>query len=214
MTTATISSPSSPVSIRKSTVYRQRQRLSLVLMLLGWLGALLTPSLVHEGTLADHVADGIAWLLLFLGSGIRYWSIVHIAGRKSRSVVDTGPYAICRNPLYLGTLLLIACEAAFLKSGWFLICSLLVWALYVWGVVPAEERWLTARLGDVYEAYCRRVPRWIPRFNRECLRRAALQDRRAWGTELQHLVWWIVILPLIGEATCALRELPWNQWGW
>lgn len=208
------SSPSSPVSIRKSAAYKYRQPLSLALILIGWAGAVLSAPLVHEGTPADHLYDAVGWLFLLSGMGIRYWSILHIAGCKSRAVVDTGPYAMCRNPLYVGTMLLIACEAAFLKSGWFLMCFLLVAALYVWGVVPAEERWLTARLGDDYVDYCRRVPRWRPRFSREVLRGTPLKDRRAMGTELKHIFWWFVLLPLIGELSCMLREAPWHLLGW
>jgi len=204
MSVALTASP--PDSIRKSTAYRYRQPLSVVLMLGGWLGAVVSAPMIQEGTRADHLADVIGWLLLALGAGLRYWSILHIAGRKSRSVVDTGPYALCRNPLYMGTLLLVGCEAAFLKSAWFLICSFLLAAIYIWGVVPAEERWLTRRMDDAYAAYYRSVPRWLPRFNKRCLQGATVKDRRASRTEIIHIVWWCALLPLIAELTPVLRE--------
>jgi len=202
---ASLAVPTQALSIRLSPAYRRRKRLSATLIVTGWVCALFSPPRVLEGVRADHLADAVGWVLLATGIGLRYWSILHIAGRKSKNVVDTGPYALCRNPLYVGTLLLVSSEAAFLKSAWFVACALPVLVLYVWGVVPAEERWLTAKLGPEYEEYCTRTPRWLPRFSRNCLTRVTMIDRRALISELRLLAWWSM-LPLLGELTCTLRN--------
>ena len=76
-------------------------------------------------------------------------------------LVTEGPYAITRNPMYLG--------GAAMWAGWTwffgslrVAVSGLTWfiALNRWGI-PFEERMLRRKFGDSYEDYCRRVPRWI-----------------------------------------------------
>ena len=71
--------------------------------------------------------------------------------------MSSGLYSMCRNPLYLGSMLLALSAAVFLRSaalfGGIMVTSL----LYAWLVVPGEERFLAAQLGPPYDDYRRRV---------------------------------------------------------
>lgn len=74
-----------------------------------------------------------------------------------------GPYRISRNPVYVGYLGLWLGWAIFLGSmavsaGLVVLC---VVASQL--IVPAEERELVGQFGGAYEAYTRRVPRWLGR---------------------------------------------------
>ena len=76
-------------------------------------------------------------------------------------LVTEGPYAITRNPMYVGGAAMWAGWSLFFGNlrvaasglGWFL-------AINRWGI-PFEERMLQRKFGDTYEDYRRRVPRWI-----------------------------------------------------
>jgi protein-S-isoprenylcysteine O-methyltransferase Ste14 len=107
--------------------------------------------------------------LVLAGLALRMWA-AGFAGRHTRSeqiegskLATTGPYAHLRNPIYLGS--------AFLGFGMVLLigdrrlltpCALTLLALY-FGLIPAEEEFLSEKFRDEYETYCRHVPRMLPR---------------------------------------------------
>jgi hypothetical protein len=82
--------------------------------------------------------------------------------KKNRELTVTGPYAYTRNPLYLGSMLIAAGFAlALLSWSVALLLALGFAAIYV-PVIASEERFLRATFPE-FDAYCRRVPRLIPR---------------------------------------------------
>jgi protein-S-isoprenylcysteine O-methyltransferase Ste14 len=101
---------------------------------------------------------GIVWIAL--GAALRIYSagIIH----KDRELSTTGPYALCRNPLYLGTIL-IQFGIGLLSGSWLYTAIALVIfiGIYTW-VILLEERWLAGLFGDVYKEYLRTTPRLLP----------------------------------------------------
>ena len=79
----------------------------------------------------------------------------------SAALVTTGIYAITRNPMYLGMLLVVLGWAVFLSSGWSLAGAAL-FAAYItrFQIVP-EERVLDGLFGASFAEYRRRVRRWV-----------------------------------------------------
>jgi protein-S-isoprenylcysteine O-methyltransferase Ste14 len=78
-------------------------------------------------------------------------------------LVTSGPFAVIRNPRYVQFYLGIqglACIANYLAS--YLAVALWLPGIYV--IVLLEEKELRQRFGQEYEEYCRRVPRFIPKF--------------------------------------------------
>ena len=88
-------------------------------------------------------------------------------GGRNRQVyasklVQGGVFALCRNPLYVGNLLLAAGLALVVHSALFYLLVLpLVGYAYV-AIVAAEEAFLHEKFGAEYAQYCRRVNRWLP----------------------------------------------------
>jgi len=81
--------------------------------------------------------------------------------RPTTTIVDTGPYRLTRNPIYLGMVLgLIGLAIAF-NSLWLLL-TLVPFALVIrFGVIAREEAYLERKFGDIYRGYCARVRRWL-----------------------------------------------------
>ena len=111
--------------------------------------------------LAGFTLAGIVfawWARIHLG---RLWSSA-ITRKQDHRVVDTGPYALVRHPIYAGLIAAILATAAADGTATALAGAALV-TFALWLKARTEERFLMAELGaDVYGAYCRRVPMLVP----------------------------------------------------
>ena len=76
-------------------------------------------------------------------------------------IVETGPYRLVRNPMYLGHLLFLLGLALTLRS-WLALAVLVFHAVWFDSRVRADEARLLGLFGVAYSVYCRRVKRWIP----------------------------------------------------
>lgn len=82
------------------------------------------------------------------------------------TLIVTGLYRYVRNPMYVGVLLMIFGQAVFFASRALALygaCGALCVHLFV---IFYEEPTLRRRYGELYEAYRRRVGRWIPGLTR------------------------------------------------
>lgn len=84
-----------------------------------------------------------------------------ITMKPAHSLQTTGIYAYTRNPMYMG-LLLAYTGIAFLKGNvWtFIVIPLLIAVVQLY-VIKKEEHYLLRAFGEDYNAYRRRVRRWI-----------------------------------------------------
>jgi protein-S-isoprenylcysteine O-methyltransferase Ste14 len=107
-------------------------------------------------------------LITVFGEGVRLWAVHHIGViSRTRSerlgpLVAGGPFAIVRNPLYLGNIALWAGFALAARLMWLAPLIVVLLGLEYHAIVRWEERLLESRLGDAYRNYAARVPRWIP----------------------------------------------------
>jgi protein-S-isoprenylcysteine O-methyltransferase Ste14 len=103
---------------------------------------------------------------------LRLWAVRQIGvisrTRSDRlgALVSGGPFALVRNPLYIGNIALWTGFA--LSAGLPSVVPIVVFALGLayHAIVQWEEDLLEARLGDSYRRYARTVPRWLPRIRR------------------------------------------------
>ena len=111
----------------------------------------------------------LGWLLVAAFAVWNGWALVMIArhrtallpGAPTTTVIDRGPFAWSRNPLYVGLLVLSAGVALLAASLWALVGVPLEWLLLHWGAVVPEERYLAAKFGPAYADYTSRVRRWL-----------------------------------------------------
>ena len=81
-----------------------------------------------------------------------------------RRLVVSGPYRYARNPMYIGGGLLLLGFGLFLRSPAVALFVPACWLLIDPLLVRHEEAVLRVKFGPDYDDYCRRTPRWIPRF--------------------------------------------------
>lgn len=98
------------------------------------------------------------WARIFLG---QLWSS-DVTKKQNHHIVETGPYALVRHPIYTG-LLLAAIATAAAKGTLLGIAGFVLIALGFWMKARLEERFLSAELdAAAYEDYRRRVPMLVP----------------------------------------------------
>jgi protein-S-isoprenylcysteine O-methyltransferase Ste14 len=116
------------------------------------------------------------------GELIRLWGVRHIGAiSRTRShrlgpLVATGPFALIRNPLYVGNILIWVGFALSARLVWLAPLIVLLLGAEYHAIVRWEESLLVSRLGDAYRDYAARVPRWLPTFDRRARKGRRDQD--------------------------------------
>jgi len=121
-----------------------------------------------------HGAGATGWALMVAGVVLylmcAFWGFA-LRGKGTplpldppKKLVVEGPYRVVRNPMYWSVASVMLGEAAIFHSvalvelaGVFAVGVILFVLLF-------EEPQLRRKFGAEYEEYCRRVPRWLPRF--------------------------------------------------
>lgn len=99
--------------------------------------------------------------LVLLGITLRIWAAGHIT--KNSSLTRSGPYALTRNPLYLGSFL-SAVGVFSLVQAWSLLAVFLpTFALFYGATILGEEKYLATVYGDDYATYCSQVGVFFPK---------------------------------------------------
>jgi protein-S-isoprenylcysteine O-methyltransferase Ste14 len=96
------------------------------------------------------------------GLALRLWASGYL--RKGEALTQQGPYGLCRNPLYLGSFLLLLGLAIASGSLLLLAGSPALFLLFYLPTMWREERELAVRFGSSYGEYSARVPRLVPRW--------------------------------------------------
>jgi protein-S-isoprenylcysteine O-methyltransferase Ste14 len=81
----------------------------------------------------------------------------------TRHLVVTGLYRYVRNPMYVSVVSTILGQGLLFGNPRLLEYGALIWLLFHIFVLAYEEPVLRATFPSEYEAFCKEVPRWIPR---------------------------------------------------
>lgn len=93
-----------------------------------------------------------------------------IRGGKNKKVyaedlVTTGIFSHCRNPLYVGNILMLA-GVGVLSNSLLYVVIMIPFFLFVYqAIVLAEENFLRNKFGEQFNNYCVNVNRWVPRLS-------------------------------------------------
>ena len=115
--------------------------------------AIILKIFIFKSTIYSLVYDFWGHLGLFLatlGVLLRTWAAGAI--NKGKTLSCNGPYHLCRNPLYTGSLLIAIGLTLVLNSIYLWILILILVLIYI-PKVKAEERYLAAIFKDDYQQY-------------------------------------------------------------
>ncbi|MBI3994923.1 MAG: isoprenylcysteine carboxylmethyltransferase family protein [Nitrospirae bacterium] len=106
------------------------------------------------------------WLLsglviVLAGEALRIWAAGHL--KKTREVTTTGPYAYVKNPLYLGTLLILIGFCFMARNPYLLLVGLAIFFIYYAPFKKKREgQRLFEHFGQAWVDYDRAVPDYLP----------------------------------------------------
>lgn len=117
--------------------------------------------------------DGAGWVMTALclaGFVFAWWARLHlgrlwsafVTRKADHRIIDTGPYAIVRHPIYTG-IILSALALASVKGNVYSFAGIALLILGFWIKARLEETFLREQLGAAaYDNYCHRVPMLVP----------------------------------------------------
>ncbi len=112
-----------------------------------------------------HPSSQSLWIggvIAVTGACLRLWAAGHI--EKGRSLTRGGPYALTRNPLYLGSFLMAFGIVLAGQCYWLLIPFGLFFLICYFPVIKAEEQELFQGYGAEFVEYSESVPLFFPSF--------------------------------------------------
>ncbi len=109
----------------------------------------------------------LSWDWFWLGFGValagelvQLWCFANLD--KNSAICAQGPYALVRNPMYLGRYLVVAVLLLLYRNPYVIVGMTVLYCVYVYNRVLREEAYLTGIFQDSYRAYCRQVNRFWP----------------------------------------------------
>jgi protein-S-isoprenylcysteine O-methyltransferase Ste14 len=154
------------VPIRDSWVYSLPIVLGSIMLLPLTERLLDAKQLYHPGDTGTYLAA----IVVVLGIAFTWWGRIHlghlwsnaITHKEDHRIVDTGPYAVVRHPIYTGQIIALLASGIAIATSTALVGVLLI-VFGQWQKARLEERFLVAELGaEAYGAYSRRVPMIVP----------------------------------------------------
>ena len=153
-----------------------------------------------EGRLWNELFNFLGILLVLFGFLFRVCARGHKEEKSSqgRSLVKDGPYALVRNPMYFGTLLIGIGAIAILFQFWTIFLFLAVFLLIYIPQVRKEEALLAAMFKEEYQEYSKAVPGYFPRIRSLLNLRKHLDLKLSWvKKELSSFIFTLLIILVI-----------------
>ena len=176
------------------------------------------------GRPGDRLADLLGLVIVLAGQALRAAVIglayIRRGGRDRRidadDLVTDGLFAHCRNPLYVGNMLILTGLFVVHGSPWCVVPGVLFFAIAYLAITLAEEDYLRGRFGAAYEEYLRRVPRFAFRWHglRETLAGASFDWPKVVRKEYGATFAWfsLLLLILLREAWGAPSHAGFRGW--
>lgn len=192
----------------KAVQWRRRIVLAVATLFVAILLPFVCAVWLHSYPLIYAQIEHIGIFLIFVAIAGRTWSALHIAGNKKVVLVQTGPYSIVRNPLYVFTLIGAAGIGAQTSSLVVAVGCAVVTAVVLAVVVSKEEAYLKGRFGPAFDDYAARVPRFLPRFSGyRDVDQLTIRPKLVYRTFLESS-YFLIAVPAI-DAIEVAREYGW-----
>jgi protein-S-isoprenylcysteine O-methyltransferase Ste14 len=205
---ATATTAPTVLKCKKNWLERARGPIAILILAPFAAAGLFSDPWIPQSTLTSMIFESLGWTIFVAGVCFRFWSTLYIGGHKGKQLVTEGPYSLCRNPLYLGNLLLTLSIAFFMESLLFAVGLLIASLVFALATISSEERRLGERMGAEYAHYLRTVPRLLPSFRNFHESGTIEVDVRCLHIEAHRALRYLWI-PLICHVLDPIRDQSW-----
>lgn len=140
----------------------------------------------------------------------RLWCSLYISGYKKDNLVTTGPYSLCRNPLYFFSFL--GAVGIGLTTETLLIpaCIAIAFAFYYPMVIKAEQKKLAEVYKEAFSDYCKSTPVFFPSLRLLTEPEEYIVKPKIFRKTLFEALWFVWLLGIVelGEALHEIKLLP------
>ena len=182
------------------------------------------PRLLFGHPRIDELLVKCGFAVVLLGEFVRLLTIgfeyIERGGKQGKVyatfLVRKGMYGLCRNPMYIGNLLICVGIVMATGSPRAYVTAIPFFAFVYHAITAAEEEFLRGKFGPAYGEYCARVPRFLPSASgfREAFAGTRFDFRRPVKQDLSTLAWIgmvLIFLPLwrtyfLEGWTAAVRQ--------
>lgn len=132
------------------------------------------PAYQYSGShLVEELKDYVAFLVVMAGLVIRAlvigFAYIKRGGLNKKVYADKlvvqGFFGVCRNPLYLGNILIYLGVLLMHGTPIVILLGSSFFLFVYFTIVRSEEFFLRNKFGTDFENYCNQVPRWIPKLS-------------------------------------------------
>lgn len=117
----------------------------------------------------SRIWDVMGVALISAGVVLMVWATATMLARRTpvmpgqvpEVLVVGGPFILSRNPIYLGDVLVLAGAALWLGPEWGIVLVVPLMTVLTFRFIQPEEARLREAFGNEYEAWARRVRRWV-----------------------------------------------------
>lgn len=112
---------------------------------------------------------GVGFMFVLVAIAILWWSDVTFKNvgtpsdplSSTNDLVQHGPHAYSRNPVYLSFILLTFGIGLWVGTAWLLVLDVVQGFILEKLIIIPEEHYLSRKFGERYKRYCEKVRRWI-----------------------------------------------------
>ncbi len=175
----------------------------------------LKPALPMGSAGVNNIMDLIGFAITLSGQLLRIVTIgfkyIKRGGKNKKVYADTlvvdGVFAHCRNPMYVGNLMIFLGAAVVINSTLLYAIGIPFVGFIYASIISAEENFLRGKFGAAYDIYCATVPRLVPNLHglRDSLAGYTFQWRRVLLKE--YVTFSVTLAGLIGIRMWTLYKI-------
>lgn len=173
-------------------IFYSRLLAAVALLLLVFTRPAITPEMAVYALFIN-----IGLVLIAIGVIGRVFSTIFLGGHKNETVITYGPFSVCRNPLYLFSLVGVV-GVCFLSARliYIFVIPYVMYRLYT-ALIKREEEFLKQKFSHTYEEYCARTPRFWPKFSLYQMPEVITVYPVFVGRAARDGLWWFAAYPAI-----------------
>jgi protein-S-isoprenylcysteine O-methyltransferase Ste14 len=136
---------------------------SLPYLVLGIVIRMLYPNSLKMDFLSQKLALILGALILLVGLIFYIASAKTLFAKfKTEKLIQSGPYSLCRNPIYASFIVFFVPALAFFTRSWFILSfSIVLYGIFK-VLIKKENNYLEKAFGDEYKQYVAKVNEIIP----------------------------------------------------